>query len=245
MPVRLTLEEFINRCILKNIDLPLNNQSYININTKMIFRCNSGHIYSRVPSNHLKGIGCPVCSQEIKQKNVKKTIEEYYKECSGKNIDMPIENIYLGKATKLKHICTNNHIYLQTPNNHLNSHGCPICRTSKGETIIFNYLKERNISFEKEKTFDGCIGRNNNKLKFDFYLKNYNLCIEFDGEQHFHVWRFKNIDEANEKLKRVQETDYIKNKYCMDNNIDLIRIPYTKINQIEIILNEELQKLRK
>ena len=47
--------------------------------------------------------------------------------------------------------------------------------------------------------------------------------IEYDGEQHF-----KPIDVwgGEEALSNTRERDLIKNKYCFDNNIPLIRIPY-------------------
>jgi len=61
--------------------------------------------------------------------------------------------------------------------------GCPNCRVSKGEAAIAKLLNSKGISFEQEKTFVDC--KNQNALLFDFYLYNYNICIEYDGQQHF------------------------------------------------------------
>ncbi len=104
------------------------------------------------------------------------------------------------------------------------------CIHSKGETKIYKLLKENNINFIQQQTFDTCISPiTNTKLRFDFYVNNQYL-IEYDGVQHFCItgtgWNTK------ENLKATQERDSIKNKWCKDNNIPLIRIPYTHFNNI-------------
>ena len=68
--------------------------------------------------------------------------------------------------------------------------------------------------------------------KFDFYVENKYL-IEYDGEQHF---IFKNNEGWNneEHFKKTQEHDSYKNQWCKDNNIPLIRIPYTHYDNIVI-----------
>ena len=79
-------------------------------------------------------------------------------------------------------------------------------------------------------------------MKFDFYLPDYNAIIEYDGEQHFMPVDFANkgaelaTNSYNKNLKR----DEIKNKYCKDNDIRLIRIPYYEYDNIESILTSEL-----
>jgi hypothetical protein len=63
-------------------------------------------------------------------------------------------------------------------------------------------------------------------------------CIEFDGEQHFHpVSHFGGI-MAYEKLKI---NDKIKNDYCEDNYINLIRIRWDQIDEISQILQRNLK----
>ena len=101
------------------------------------------------------------------------------------------------------------------------------CSKSKGEIVISSILNNLKIKFDKEKIFKNCINPETNcPLRFDFYLPDYNCCIEYDGEQHFLIagWNTK------EKLKKTQYRDNIKTQYCKDNNIKLIRIPYTDFN---------------
>ena len=74
-------------------------------------------------------------------------------------------------------------------------------------------------------------------LPFDFYLPNYNICIEYDGEQHFKPIKYFGGQKA---FQSQQQKDEIKNKYCQDNKIKLIRISYMDYDNIEKILNKEL-----
>ena len=75
------------------------------------------------------------------------------------------------------------------------------------------------------------------RLRFDFYLPEYNTCIEYDGRQHFTPVEVFGGEEGYFKTKK---RDGIKNKYCKDNNIGSLRIPYNQINNIEEILLKEL-----
>lgn len=93
------------------------------------------------------------------------------------------------------------------------------CIRSKGENKIAELLNLLNISFEKEYTFSDLP-----KRRFDFYLPDKNLCIEFDGKQHFTyvaTWH-GSLARFEESKKRDEE----KNNYCKEHGIKLIRIPY-------------------
>lgn len=95
---------------------------------------------------------------------------------------------------------------------------------SKGEEAIEKLLCENNISFEKQKTFSSCIFPDTKyHAKFDFYVDNKYL-IEFDGEQHFII---SETSAWKEKEERIQIRDTYKDEWCKENNISLIRIPYT------------------
>lgn len=67
-------------------------------------------------------------------------------------------------------------------------------------------------------------------LPFDFYLPEYNLCIEYDGEQHFKPVDFANKGRewADKQFEIRRTCDEIKTEYCKKNNIKLLRIPYFK-----------------
>ena len=89
-------------------------------------------------------------------------------------------------------------------------------------------MQKLQIYFVKEKIFENCRNPKTNKpLRFDFYLPDYNCCIEYDGEQHFKEWGL-----SNTTLEERQFLDNFKNKYCKDNNIKIIRIPYWNYDKI-------------
>lgn len=101
------------------------------------------------------------------------------------------------------------------------------CLVSKGEKKISDLLTQANIFFEKQKKFIDC--KDKDYLRFDFYVNNEYL-IEFDGVQHFSWGRCWNGDNKED----IKRRDAIKNNYCLQNNIPLIRIPYWKIETLNL-----------
>ncbi len=102
---------------------------------------------------------------------------------------------------------------------------------SKGNNLIAKILKQLDINFYTEYIFKDCINPQTNRpLKFDFYLPDYNCCVEYDGEQHFKGWR--KSTNVLESLHKIQYRDNIKNNYCENNKIKLVRIPYIDFNKI-------------
>ena len=105
------------------------------------------------------------------------------------------------------------------------------CLLSKGEEKISNILTENNIPFEKQKSFNTCIFEDTKRYaKFDFYVNNEYL-IEFDGIQHFQSDKGWN---TKEKYDALVKRDEFKNNWCKENNIPLIRIPYTQLNSLTL-----------
>ena len=108
--------------------------------------------------------------------------------------------------------------------------GC-LQNSSYGMELINKLLAENNISFVKEKTFSTCFFPDTQHLaRFDFYVNNQYL-LEFDGEQHFFECDPRYFSDT---LAKRQEHDEIKNQWCKDNNIPLIRIPYSHLNKLVI-----------
>ena len=86
-----------------------------------------------------------------------------------------------------------------------------------------SFLNYRNIIFTTEKRFKEC--KNKKTLPFDIYIENLNLCIEYDGRQHF-----ESIEHWGgiKSLQKTKENDKIKNEYCKKRGINLIRIKYNE-----------------
>lgn len=127
---------------------------------------------------------------------------------------------------------------------HTKSCGC--LRTEKNssaEMLVKKILNNNDVYYLPEHTFDDCIGVNGWKLRFDFYLPDYKLAIECDGEQHFHPVAFYG---GVEKFETLQANDKIKNEYCENKSILLLRLPYTEKDEdySNIILNYIKQEPR-
>lgn len=205
--------------------------NYINNKTKIKIICEKHGIFEQKPNNHtIQKQGCPDCS------GLKKlTIEQFIirsNKIHNNFYDYSLAS-YVNNNTKVRIICPKHGIFEQTPNLHIRS-GCPHCRESKGERIIRNFLLNHEITFEKNKKFKNC--KYKRVLRFDFYLKNYNLLIEFDGVQHSKLVKYWGGEETYENVKN---RDNIKNDFCEKNKIKLIRINNLKL--INTILKKELQ----
>ena len=109
---------------------------------------------------------------------------------------------------------------------------CGLCELhSNGEYKIESLLLDNNIIYEKQKTFKTC--KDKHVLPFDFYLPEYNCLIEYDGTSHYTPNKYGSWN-TEENLKITQYHDAIKNNWCKNNNILLIRIPYTHYKELKI-----------
>lgn len=194
-------------------------------------KCNK--IFNQTAGNHLMGKGCPFCA------GINKTTDTFISQSKNKHNDKYDYSLveYISAKIKVKILCNNClNIFEQTPNNHLRGKGCPVCKSSKGESKIREFLEQNNIIFEEQKRFSEC--RNKFPLRFDFYIPEKNILVEYDGEQHFKPVKFW----KNEKgLSLIKRNDDIKNKFAEKSKIKLIRIDYTSFNKIENILSEEIR----
>ena len=141
---------------------------------------------------------------------------------------------YKNNRTDIIICCKQHGLFNRTPKGHLEGRGCPTCSGSVGEKIIKEYLIGKGELFYTEHSFKDC--KSINLLKFDFYLPNRNMCIEFDGMQHFKPIEFFGGECGyKETIKR----DIIKNEYCNRKHIDLKRIKYNEniINKLNKIFN--------
>ena len=205
---------------------------YINNRTKLRIKCNKKHTFEVNFNNFKNGSRCPYCNGS----NVKLTyneVKEYIESFGYKLLSRNYENNH----SKLKIMCDKGHIYETTFKIFKRGFRCPICNSSRGEQEVSYILNKLNIKFKREYKFNDC--KFKTYLPFDFYLPNYNCCIEFDGIQHHEIiGQFGGFNGfVNTKIR-----DTIKTEYCKKNNIKLIRIPYWDIEKIEEIIIKQLIK---
>ena len=225
-------------CAQNDYKLITKESEYTDVKMNIAFECPKHGIQTMMLDNFKRGHKCKFCSYEERGESIKVPvlyIDEVIKSTN--------DNIWLNPDEhtnttdhNLKIKCSCGNIYTTSFVNFLraNINRCPICsqKESSGEFKIRKYLEENNIDFEQEKRFSDC--RDTKPLSFDFYLPNNNMCIEFDGKQHY------SDVFGDESFIKTKLHDDIKDKYCEKNKISMLRIPYWEYNKIENILSSYL-----
>lgn len=190
---------------------------------------NCGNKFKMGGYKFLNGLGCPKC-YGVNSKSTE-IIKSEVKKIWGNDFEVLGEYTLDRAKIKVKHKC--GYIYDVRPSSLLSGNGCIKCQESKGERAVSKCLDSMNIRYEIEHKFDDCKYRN--KLPFDFYIPEYNLCIEYQGEQHYMVVNYRG---GNKKFNENQIRDNIKREYCRHNNIELLEIPYWDYDNVEKILHK-------
>ena len=240
---KLTQEEFINKSKIVHGDkYDYSKVIYTGNRDKVEIGCPTHSWFIQNAANHLAGQGCILCGSALNGFNRRLSSEEWTERAISKYIDKfdYSETVYTHNRENVTIRCIEHNIkFSVNPDNHMTGlGGCPSCNGSVGENVIIDFLEKHKIKYEKQKTFTDC--RNdltNYLLYFDFYLPKFNMCIEFDGEQHFKATEFFGGQEG---LESLQYRDNIKSEYCKTNNIGLLRIPYMNVNSIDKILTLKL-----
>lgn len=209
----------INDFIKKSIVIHQNKYDYekfeyVRNSIKSIITCKVHGDFLCSPNVHLSGSGCPECYG-----NIRLTTLEYVKRAtkahSGR-YDYSLTD-YINSTIKIKIICKKHGVFECTPKNHLNlKNGCPKCSISKSEWFICKWLERHDIKYVFQKSFPTC--KLKKKLRFDFWLLDKNILLEFDGKQHF--------EEDNPRRDYILLRDKIKHDWAVENGITLIRIGY-------------------
>ncbi len=166
-----------------------------------------------------------------------KSRKDTYDYCKENNIE--VLSPYIGSDKKILFDFNCGHsLNWAIPPNLKKGARCPICSESRGEKIIREYCDKNNIKYDTQKTFQGM--RGNRELKCDIFIPEYNLVIEYDGEQHYRPVDFASNGEkwALEEFKKIQKRDKLKNEYCRENKINMLRIPYWEKDNIDGILDK-------
>ena len=202
--------------------------NYVNNKQKINIICKTHGVFEQECSSHMNGSGCPKCVG--KNKTTSEFIEKA-KLIHGDKYDYSLTN-YIGVFKKVKIICKTHGVFEQKPQHHLRDSGCPICKESKGEKQIRRFLIKNGVKFFHQYKFSDC--KDIKQLPFDFYLPEHNTCIEYDGRQHFEaIDRWGGVNGLIDQ----QRKDNIKNIFCENNKIKLLRIShkesiYNKLKQL-------------
>lgn len=196
--------------------------------------------------------GCPSCSGKVISDNnrLSKVFSKISEEWDyNKNNSKTPDDFSFGSHAKVFwkcSVCDNSWMCSISSRTNMET-GCPHCSCSKGETKIYEVLNsfgmEEYIDYFQEYKFDSC--KNQKHLPFDFYIPKLNLCIEYNGEQHYRPVRFggMSIKKSKERFSSQKNRDRIKKKYCYENNLSLLIIPYWEKDNIETMLSFEINKI--
>ena len=234
-----TPEEYYQECKSKRLDLPI--EKYKGNSIKIKHKCTRNHIYEQRPKDHLKGQGCPKCSN-----NYSYTSEEYYSLCKENDLDLPTEN-YIDTKTKIKHMCSKcGNIYEQTPNKHLiRGHGCPKCgrikmiisragkNKKKTPQEYYNECKSKGLDLPIEKYINNSIKIKHKCSKGHIYkqepashLQNYGcpICNESHGEKYIRNYLDKYFIKyiPQKKFNDLKDKTYLSYDFYLPNNNILI-----------------------
>lgn len=219
--------EFISDCIkIHGNDYDYSNVVYKNNKQKITIRCIEHDLeITLFARSHLSGVGCSKCK-------IKKIIPRF-EIVHGDSYDYS-KSEYNGFKNTITITCKIHGDFEQNPYYHLDGCGCPLCGniSSIGENRIYNFFLKNNIEVIREHRFSDC--KYKNTLPFDFYIPSMNMCIEYDGIQHFEPVEYFG-GEKNFKKQMVK--DQIKTDYCENNGISLIRISNNDVNYITERLN--------
>ena len=197
---------------------------------KIKIRCNKcGCDFLQSIKIHLQGHGCPYCANNIKF--TKKMFIEKLEKIYGNNFFGYDKLEYNGTDRLVCLFCKKCKKYFyRTPHKLLSGFGCQHCSISIGEEKIIKILNKNNINFVYQKIFKNC--KYKHPLRFDFYLPDYNLCIEFQGEQHYNPQIMINLCKSKKdgikKFQNQQIRDQIKRDYCKSCGINLLEIKYNE-----------------
>lgn len=230
-------ERLIDMCNQKNYTLISNKDEIFNNKTYIKYLCPVHGIHSSRISNFLMGKGCIDCRSDNASQKYRfdsHQIISKITECGG-NILNP--DGYINNHKKnLKIECPSCGRVFETSLVLFTQHGGQVCENCKsdesvGEMRIRKYLESKGIEYKQEYWFPDC--KDIKPLPFDFYIPKNNMIIEFDGRQHFCETDYFTYD-----FEKTKRHDDIKNSYCLNKGIKIIRIPYTKINKISSILDK-------
>jgi hypothetical protein len=141
---------------------------------------------------------------------------------------------YINIHTKVIIICPKHGEFHQHPGSHFRGSGCPKCKISHGEKLLESFFIEKGIKYISQHRFKDCVYKR--PLPFDFYLPEYNICVEYHGEQHYKpVERFG----GSKYYELTKLRDEIKHKYCLENNIKLIIINNKNKRNLEQFFTED------
>ena len=217
---------------------------YINVDTKLRWKCGEGHIWESIPYLIKSGSWCPKCNVEKRSKAQRLTIQDMHQLAESRN-GKCLSKKYTNSQTHLLWECNNKHQWKSKPNNIRQGKWCPTCSEGLGERIcraFFQQLFDSNF----DKVYPTwLLNEDDNQMELDGYSKEHMLAFEHQGGQHYYVDGF--FIKTKEQLDRRKRNDNLKVELCIKNNITLIQIPeipkHLKVEKLKDFIKSECLRL--
>lgn len=216
---------------------------YVSRTTPVKIKCNHcGKWFYQTPSTHIKSNAgmCPRCIQIVLGQRRAKTKEEFIRqaeEVHGKGKYDYSEVVYVNKLTPVKIKKQDGTVFEIKPNIFLlGSDDRSGFGKSDLEIKITDWLGSHGIDFEREKELKDVQSDVRSIIRVDFVLDGGKTIIEANGKQHYslgsmlklhNVGNSRNQEEGISAYKNQVQRDSDLKKYCEENGIRLIIIPYT------------------
>lgn len=206
-------------------------ETYKNNKAKLKVLCPNKHAVEITWSDFLSGSRCPKCYGN------KKLTFDYVKNKVQKDGYRLFSKKYKNARSKLNIQCPKGHIFEMEWSVFNSGQRCPTCRASKGEKRISEILSFLGVIYISQKRFEDCIDKQ--QLPFDFYVPSLNICIEYNGIQHY-----KSVEWFGGKagLEDRKKKDKIKQMFCKNRgDLRLLVVKYTDFDNIKEILRREIK----
>lgn len=211
--------------------------NYIDHATKVTIICPIHKEFQQTPASHIRGWGCDKCGGSAKLDT-----EEFVAKAKlrhGTDRYDYSKSVYIGANNKLIITCKTHGDFEQLARNHLYGKGCPVCSASQAEVAVEEYLKQMGYKYETQVEYLDC--KDQKVLPFDFRITledGSRILLEVDGDQH------RRMVFTQEAFEYTQRHDKIKNDYCLQNGINLIRLEYTDRYSAKVSVQHVLKQLR-
>lgn len=234
----LSIEKFIEKAkALHGNRYDYSKVIYKNNSTKICVVCEEHGQFWQTPNAHLSGKGCPYCRNKNTSIRFKSNLNLFIEKSNilHNNKYIYSKTVYTGTHKKVIIICPDHGEFKQLPSSHLQKHGCPVCNSSTGELAIKNILDKNNIKYKQEYIIPEIVSL----LRYDFYLPDYNILIEFHGKQHYEYNPFFHCNGEDDFLKQ-KDRDMFKRDHAIRFKYRLLEFNYKHLEEINICEFENL-----
>lgn len=230
-PEKYTIDSLKEHMLKIHPSIEILSNNYVDNDTKITVRCKvHGNVWETTAHRlSQQKFACRKCYDEYRAKTILNTKEKEFKiftDSYYKPLYDTSKIKYLGNKIKVLLICPEHGEFHLTPNKmKTRFDGCPYCKESILERKIRLLLIKNKINFELQKTYGWL--KNKSNMFLDFYLPDYNVAIECQGEQH--IINRDSIMNNRDSFENKIERDFLKNKQCSEHKIDVLYV-FSKVH---------------